>query len=398
MTTLRILLPDAPHADRADAWALFGDDGRMVREGRDVPAAWPAAARVEAVIAAQRTRLVTLSLPPLTPDRLPAAVAYALEDQLAAGAASPRIAIGPQRADGRVVAAIADAALIARVEDAASFARIVPESALPEVSGDWSYCRSAAGDAFVVTPDGAFAVTRHDSELPPELTAALAQARRVDRAPPAVRVAFDVDAAALARYGAAAGLPFVRAEPWRWTGTPPSRYADAPDWRAPTPVLRGEAQAARAAWFRPAVVLAAAALALHVGATLVQWGALHWNAWRIGRDTVALARTAGVADATTPAAASAGLVRAYADARHRAGLAAPGDALPLLAQAAPALGLLPPGTLKTAVYGDGAWTLDLGKVDADVLTRVDRTLGTRGVAVLQAPTAAGSRLRITATP
>ena len=398
MTTLRILLPDAPRPDRADAWALFADDGRIVREGRDVPAAWPAAARVEAVIAAQRTRLVTLSLPPLAPDRLPAAVAYALEDQLATGAASPRIAIGPQRADGRVGAAIAAAALMLSIEAATSFARIVPENALPEVTGDWRYCRSAAGDAFVVTPDSAFAVTQQDAELPPELTAALAQARRMDRAPRAVHVAFDVDAATLARFSAAAGIAFVRAESWRWTGAPPSRYADAPDWRAPTPVLRDEAQAARVAWFRPAVLLAAAALALHAGATLVQWGALHWNAWRVGRDTVAHARRAGEAEATPPAAARAGLVRAYADARHRAGLAAPGDALPLLAQAAPALGLLPPGALKTAVYADGAWTLDLGKVDADVLTRVDRTLGTLGLAVLQAPTAAGSRLRLTATP
>jgi hypothetical protein len=79
-------------------------------------------------------------------------------------------------------------------------------------------------------------------------------------------------------------------------------------------------------------------------------------------------------------------------------LLAPGDALPLLAQATPALADLPPGAIKSAIYGDGAWTLDLASVDATRLARVDRVLAERGVAVLQAPTQSGVRLRLTATP
>ena len=111
-----------------------------------------------------------------------------------------------------------------------------------------------------------------------------------------------------------------------------------------------------------------------------------------------LAQSAGVPEATTPATAVTGLVRRHAETRHRAGLAAPGDALPLLAQAAPALAALPAGTLKSAVYGDGAWTLELGKLDPAALARVDRDLSERGLTVLQAPTAAGSRMRLTAAP
>ena len=185
---------------------------------------------------------------------------------------------------------------------------------------------------------------------------------------------------------------------WRWTDAAASDVASAPDWRAPLPAAPARERAVRAAWFRPALVIAALALALHVGATLVQWATLHWSAWRVERETIALAQSAGVADVSSVSAALAGLVRHHADVRHRAGLAAPGDALPLLAQAAPALATLPAAALRSATYGDRAWTLELGKVDEAALARVDRSLGERGLGVMQAPTAAGLRMRITPTP
>ena len=395
MTLLRILLPDAPRADRADAWALFASDGRVVRQGRDAPAAWPAAERVEAVVAASRARVVVLDLPPMAAERVPAAVAYALEDQLAGGGSAPALAAGPQGADGRVVAGVCDRALVDALAASAPFMRIVPESALPPGEGEWNWYRSAGDGGFVTTPQGAFAVTMQGNEVPAELAAALAQARRAERAPAAIGVAFAVEAAVLARWSEATRTAFVPRAAWRWIDASEDRYARAPDWHAPAPAP-ARTRAARAAWFRPALVLAALALALHVGATLVQWVALRVEDWRVGRDIVALAQGAGVTDAVTSAAAASALVRRHADARHRAGLAAPGDALPLLAQAASALATLPPGTLRSAVYGDGAWTLELGKVDAAALARLDRDLTERGLTVLQAPTAAGSRLRLTA--
>src|SRR4051812_13929380 len=102
MTTLRVLLTDAPDAARADAWALFDDRGHVVQEGRGPSAEWPRADRTEAVLAAERCRLVELVLPPLGRDKLSGAVAYAMEDRLAATADPPRMAYGAQRTDGRV--------------------------------------------------------------------------------------------------------------------------------------------------------------------------------------------------------------------------------------------------------------------------------------------------------
>src|SRR2546423_850546 len=131
MSLLRVLLPDAPRADRADAWAVFGLDDRALQEGRGTPAEWPRTGRVEAVLAAERVRMVDLALPPLTSERLPAAVAYALEDQVASTDDPPRVAVGAQRADGHVSVALASRALIdSIVGSGAGFARIVPEAAL----------------------------------------------------------------------------------------------------------------------------------------------------------------------------------------------------------------------------------------------------------------------------
>jgi hypothetical protein len=144
-------------------------------------------------------------------------------------------------------------------------------------------------------------------------------------------------------------------------------------------------------------MLLVAAFALHAGGTLLQWAGYRVAAWQAGRNLVALAREAGVADATTPAAAVAALVQRDAEARHRAGQPAPADALPLLARAAPALASLPAGALKSATYGAGAWTLEVG-VPPAALTDVDHALTRAGVAVLQAGVTGGARLRLTALP
>jgi hypothetical protein len=119
-----------------------------------------------------------------------------------------------------------------------------------------------------------------------------------------VYVAFECDRARLVRYAEAAGVPFVPAPAWRWTAAAPERYATAPDWLAPQVASTAAGRSLRTAWFRPALVLATAALVLHVGATLVQWAALHWGTWRAGREIVALAQSAGLVDATTPGAAA----------------------------------------------------------------------------------------------
>ena len=114
-----------------------------------------------------------------------------------------------------------------------------------------------------------------------------------------------------------------------------------------------------------------------------------------GRRWPRLARDAGVAAGEDPAAA---IAKRHAEARHRAGLAAPSDALPLLARAAPALAALPAGVIKTASYADGHWTLDLAKSDDGAAARLAPQLANAGLTALTAANAAGTRIRVSLAP
>jgi len=111
-----------------------------------------------------------------------------------------------------------------------------------------------------------------------------------------------------------------------------------------------------------------------------------------------LAQAGGLPDAVTPEAATRALVRRNVEQKRRAGLAAPSDAVPLLARAASALSALPRGALKSATYTDGAWTLELGPIEQPRLAALDGALHTAGIDALQAKTAAGYRMRLTAPP
>ena len=250
-------------------------------------------------------------------------------------------------------------------------------------------------------PDGsAFAVSapQGPGPVPAELALALAQATRSRATMPRIEVAFPVEDENLEAWSEACGATFARVTAWHWD-------QDGNALAAASDLLQGEfareprarpVSAARR--FRAAFVIAAAALALHVGATVLQWAWLRYEAWQTGRAIVAAARNAGAGEAADPESAATALSKRYADVRHRAGLAAPGDALPLLARAAPALGALPPGALKSATYAGSTWTFDLGKLDPAHAAALDRKLAAAGLATLAATTASGTRMRIAPAP
>ena len=320
------------------------------------------------------------------------------------------LAASAQRPDGRVVVVIVARALVAGLRARAAGAgmpagltRAVaePELAAPGAGACW--CIPAEGDAgggFVRLPDGsAFPVDRipPDGALPPELTLALAKARRDGATLAQVRVDASVADTTLARWRQETGVPFVRGTPWQWHGAGVTAFAGATNLlqgeMAPTPAAR---PGARARAFAPALWIAAAALALHVTATLGDWTWWRIEAWRAARAWTSIATAAGIpaAAASTPAAARAALAHRYAEALHARGLPAPDDALPLLARAAPGLAALPAGVLKSATYADGHWTLDLQRADPALIRDLDGRLKAAGAPALIATTPAGTRLRI----
>jgi type II secretion system protein L len=408
MITLRILVAATPGAG-ADvmSWALYDATGVCTATGRDAPDDWPAADGIEIVLAASQVRLAAVTLPPLHPARVAAAAAFALEDQLAGPAEDLRLAASAQRPDGRVVVAIVARSLLdelraqlQRTARSPRVTRVVAEPDLAAPGNGWCWCLPADSPefGFVRLPDGsAFPVDRAEgTALPAEIALALAGASRSAALPAEIRVDGPVDDAHLAQWHAETRVPFVRGSPWTWHGAPASAFAHAIDlgrgeFASAAPPRSG----ARMRVFVPAMAIAVAALALHVVLTIGEWAWWRVDAWRAARAWTALAVAAGIpeADAQTPAAARSALDRRYATARHAQGLAAPDDALPLLARAAPALAAMPPGILKTATYADGRWTLDLQTTDAAAVAALDARFKQSGTPAISATTAAGTRLR-----
>ncbi len=399
MKTLRVLLGAAPDSARADAWALFDTAGRRLARGRDVPDAWPAADRIEAVIGARAVRIIALELPRLPPARVATAAEYALEDRLAAPAGELHIAVAPQGADGRVLATVVGRELMrALAAPTPKFERIVAEPALTSAAQGWRWSVSDEGSGFVRRADGsAFPLgsTGADGALPPELKLALAQARRDGTSPQRVVVADAVTDAQLRDWTEESGVTFARGQERAWDDADPTAFATATD------LLQGEFSRVRpvtrttvARLFVPALVFVVCAITLHVLATLGTWGWLNLERWGTERALVALARDAGASSTSSNDAAAASVAKRYADLRHRAGLSAPDDALPLLARAAPALGALPGGTLKVASYTGGAWTLELMRPPEPALAMLEQRLAAAGLVTLQAATPAGVRMRI----
>jgi type II secretion system protein L len=389
---IHVRLAAAPCSDRADPWVRVDASGAIVARGEVADAKWPAG-EVIVVLAASVTRMIALDMPPMSRERLERAVRLALDDTIASDADHTAIAIGePVR--GKVLVAVADKALVQGVARRSQVVRIVPEAALAPVTTDWTWYRSAAGGSFVRRSDGsAFAVGDATTALPAELSLALAQAARSASLPSSIRCAFACDATERSRWAHEGVVAFTAAAPWRWDEATPPAIASAPDF-----VRSGERAHAphRSAWrsFRPALILAGLALAIHLGGLASTWASLAFENARLSRAIVAEAAAARLPDAPTPQSAASAIARQNALWRHAAGRLAASDALPLLARASATIQTLPPGTLRAARFGSDAWTLELGPLAPDALSRVSRALAASGLDALAVPTSGGVRMRI----
>jgi hypothetical protein len=251
--------------------------------------------------------------------------------------------------------------------------------------------RRSDGSAFPVLSQA-----RADA-LPAELALALSQARRTGKPPTELSVECDVDDTALARWQQEIAIPIVRSDVWRWSSAPAAAFSGAVDLLQGDFALIAPAPAGgHGRLFVPALVLAAAALAFHVVATLGEWGTLKFESWREARAWTALATSAGISGAATenPAQAQAAIAKRYAELRHAQGMSAPDDALPLLARAAPALRTLGGANVKSAAYGDRHWTIDVARADPAAIAELDARLKEAGVPALIATSAGGTRIRL----
>ncbi|HEX8740134.1 MAG TPA: type II secretion system protein GspL [Casimicrobiaceae bacterium] len=399
---LRLLVDDRLAPGSSSPWIAVAADGRTLRHGTSPPDAWPAAERIEGVLAAEHARLMTVSLPALPRQRLDRAAAYAVEDQLATPIESSAIAASP-RSDGTTLVAVATQALIAKIAGfTPHMVRLVPEASLAPIGRDWTWYASGAGGGFVRRADGSsFVVTAAgaDGGLPAELTAALAQARRQGAAPRRVDVAFDAPATTLARWSERSAVEFARTPGWRWQDADAHAWQDAPDFLA----RRDAAARDRATGTLPRVLrlpllLLAIALGVEIAGLAIEWATFAIERWQAASALAALAERAGVTAAGGPESIANALARRHRGILHDAGKEAPADALPLLARAAAPLAALPRAAVTTASYADGAWTLTVAGVDASALDALVVRLRDAGIDALAVPVASGARLRLALDP
>ena len=224
MSTLRVLLAAPPSRSRPAPWALFDDAGRCVQRGSDASDGWPRSERREAVLAAELVRIVALKVPPMPPTRLAAAVAFALEDQLATTEAPPSQYRRSEPWDCSGCVAARDAISSGgRVEP--PFDRVIAEPALALTHTGWTWRVGRAG-RFVRPPTAArLAVGASLSCLTCRgLVSALT--RRARRRGPARQRRKPVTPA-LARWTRELGYRSP-AQPPRWDNATPEAFAAAP--------------------------------------------------------------------------------------------------------------------------------------------------------------------------
>ncbi len=353
MTMLRVLLAAAPAADRAEAWALFDAAGTCVRTGRDRPAAWPKADRVEFVLAAAQVRVARVTLPPLPASRVADAARFALEDQLAGPDGAHHIAVSAQATDGGVRVVVVARSLLAGIAGSDAWRRADPRRAGSRASRrglDLVRARRRTPRASSAAPTAALSRStrrRPTARCRPSWPWRWRRPAAADRRLHAVRVDAPFAASSLARWQRETGVDF---QPRHVPGA--GKPHRPPRLRMPSICCRRR-RALRPRRARDPARLFAPALCAgrrralpprrrhrrRMGVAALRRMARRARMDRPCRRQPASRRT----PRRPPSAARAALARRYAALRHAQGLPAPDDALPLLARATPALAALPAG-------------------------------------------------------
>ncbi|MDR2173344.1 MAG: hypothetical protein LBE32_03965 [Burkholderiales bacterium] len=401
MTVLRIFFDAPPAAVRAFTWALFDAHGVCFREGRSTAEHWPHGARREAVLAADLAPLMAFKLPPLSASRLDSAIRLQLEDRLATPLSAQQITIGTQQRDGWVRVVLAEQTLLNALRQL-SIERAFSEAELISIAADgWHWCVSPEGRGFVRRDcsNGGSAFTLdlpspsadHKTTLPTELMLALS----AETAPPKMlHIHAALPAEILSSWQQASNICRLTVEPpWRWTHAEPALFAQATELLPQIEPAASASSRSSKGW-RTAALLVSIALVLHVVATVAVWSSSLWQHWQIARGWQALANEAGIPGKANAATVPAQWSRTYAETRHRAGLSAPNDALPLLAHAASSLRTLPQGALRNVTYADHAWTFEFTPLDAATQKTLETNLRRAGLQVMSGSAATGYRLRI----
>ena len=381
---------------------------------------------VAAIVPAARMRTLAVAIPPAAGDKLDAVVRFALEDQLAGDVELQHVVIAARRATDALVHVIDRRWLVDAIDRLGArgvvVGRIAAESDLAPRDDDalttWIY-RDDGG--FMIERSGKVTtLDRAGDALPSGLLLAVDRASSRTQAPGATRgasapgamsAATATTAPAVVRENSiavhgpatlrpridgwtrATGMPFDLHPDWSWLDA--SKTAVDESSNLLTPALRRTSAARierpRSPW-RAAVGWLIAAFVVQAGATAIAWGGLQWRVTSLERETAAAIRAAAPdLEGDTRSAWRT----YYTDYRHRAGKPAPDDALPMLADAADGLREIGIGAVRAVTFDGGQLTIDFERSATAAIASALPRWSEAGLAVLQAETPAGIRVRLT---
>jgi general secretion pathway protein L len=391
MNLLRIYcsLRDPPQQCR---WALSNDGLKpIVGEGRlsELPRR---AEHVQLFIPAAEVLITRASLPQAARRRAGSVLAFAVEEETVGEPDANQVSwLGSVKdaAGDADVLAVVDREGLARWRSALSAVGIRTYEVhcetllLPWAAGEWSLAWNGE-EGFVRSGEFEGAATDCGGRESPPLSLRLmldaANARNSRPGSIALYVATPDSAPHIEAWQRSLGVALRIAGPWGWrTALPDAGIALAQErqrWRALTGVT---------ARLRPAVWIAAGALAIHTVLVVADWTLLAGEQRALRRQMESRFRAA-FPDAVAVVDPALQMRRKVAEARHAAGLPDSGDFLPMLEKVAAGTKELPAGSVRVASYEGGRLTLELVATEEAAVRRVVARLLQAGLSVDAAPT------------
>lgn len=370
-------------------WALIGDGGQY-SFGEGSLAQLPARAdRLQLLVPADQVLLLRTRLPRAARRHAGSVLAFAVEERTVGEPEANLVSwLGTAGSDD--VLAVIDKAGLQRWRAALEALGLRMHELqcetllLPREPGEWSLAWNGR-DGFVRTGefDGA-ATDCGDRDLPPTWLRLRLQQAQTEGVLPGAIALYPTTPDALPDVTAWArelGIAVRVAEAWDWRAAPAGAGVpltqEKPGWRL---------WSGMAVRLRPAAIILAAALMIHLIALLAQWSSLHSEQRTLRQQMESRFRSV-FPEAVAVADPELQMRRKLADARHVAGLSDEGDFLPMLQAVAASVKPLPAGSLRTLSYESGRMTIELSAVDAAGVRKARDRLLASGLTVDPLPSA-----------
>jgi len=381
VSLLRVRCPLAQAPLRCQ-WVLLGAAGGEPLRGECRPTQLPQRpGRVQLVVPAADVLLMRAHLPEGARRRSGPVLGFAVEEDMLRDPDASLVSWLGRAGDSDVLAVL-DRAALERWRDALEacgirgYEVLAETLLLPLEPGEWSVAWNG-GEGFVRSgPLEGAATDSGDRVTPPlSLRLSLDAARREGRGPSAMAVySIAPDAVPdLEAWRRELGVALRDAGAWDWRSAPADAgvalMQEHRRWRIAPGLL---------ARLRPAAWIAGAALAVHAVALGAAWAALSGEQGML-RERMEARFRAVFPDAVAVVDPALQMRRKLAEARHAAGRPDPGDFLPMIGQAAAALGDLPAAALRVVSYESGRMTFELAADQAAAARRAVARLNQAGM-------------------